>query len=238
MANSTAPLWPYAPRETVSENQPAVIAEGLTLHATPQAPSLIAPAAFSIQRQQHTALIGPNGSGKSTLLRTIAGLLPVTTGSLKVLGQAPRRGRSSIAYLSQSFQLTPNFPISVEAFVATGTYSTLGWFRRPTPSHPDVAAALAQLGLQSLAQHRLETLSGGQLQRARLARAFAQKAELLLLDEPFAGLDQESRELIEHFLFHEPHTLTILMATHDSCDFGHCPQTLSLRHGQLEIHHA
>jgi iron/zinc/copper transport system ATP-binding protein len=139
-----------------------------------------------------------------------------------------------VAYLAQSLQLTPNFPLSVRDLVATGTYSNLGWFKPKLKTSERLEEALTTLNLQSIAERDVQSLSGGQLQRCLLARAIVQQASVFLLDEPFVGLDQSSRDIIEGFLFRPQPTFTVIMATHDAADLNHCQQTIALRQGEIQ----
>ncbi len=163
------------------------------------------------------ALVGPNGAGKSTLLKVIAGLLPVQAGDLRVLGHEVGACRAAIAYLPQRSEIDWSFPISVRRLVLSGRYPHLGWLR--LPSREDwrvVDAALDQVGLRDLAERQIGELSGGQQQRVLLARALAQDATLLLLDEPLNAVDVTTQRIISEVL----HALvqrgkTVIVATHD-----------------------
>jgi ABC-type Mn2+/Zn2+ transport system ATPase subunit len=144
-----------------------------------------------------TALLGPNGSGKSTLLKAVAGLLPFASGVVRVHGNPVGACHHRVAYLPQRGEIDWSFPVSVERLVLTGRYVHLGWLRWPGRRDRDIArAALDRLGLSDLACRQVGKLSGGQQQRALLARALAQEADLLLLDEPFNAVDAPTRESI------------------------------------------
>ena len=132
------------------------------------------------------ALIGPNGAGKSTLLKLAAGLLEPGGGRIAWSGR-----RRAIAYLPQRSAINWHLPVSVRALVEMGRLPSVGWLGRFTRADREaVEDALAATGMLAQAGRQLDELSGGQQQRAFIARALAQQAELLLLDEPFAGLDQ------------------------------------------------
>ena len=138
------------------------------------------------------AVIGANGAGKSTLLRTIAGDLPPLAGDMRRCESCARMG-----YLPQSASVDTGFPISVFEFVAMGAWQRLGIFRRlSAPVRHRIDAALEKTGMAALARRPIGALSGGQLQRARFARLMLQDAALLLLDEPFAGIDRPTRETL------------------------------------------
>lgn len=163
------------------------------------------------------ALIGPNGAGKSTLIRAILGLAPVVAGHIEVLGKSPAQARGSVAYVPQADVLDPEFPVSALQVVVMGRYRRTGWLRRPSKADVDVARrALEQVGLASRASDRFGTLSGGQLQRVLLARAIAQEARLLLLDEPFTGLDTSTTDSFVEVLGRlRADGAAVVMATHD-----------------------
>ena len=150
-----------------------------------------------VRAGETVALIGPNGAGKTTLIKAVLGLVPVVRGSITVLGRPPAAARRQVAYVPQADTLDAEFPVSVEQVALMGRYPRIGWLRRP--GRDDRAAArraLEEVGLADRAGARFGTLSGGQRQRALLARAIAQEARLLLLDEPTGGIDATSEELL------------------------------------------
>jgi manganese/iron transport system ATP-binding protein len=150
-----------------------------------------------VEAGESVALIGPNGAGKSTLLKAILGLVPVVRGSITVLGGPPAASRRQVAYVPQADTLDAEFPVTAGQVVLMGRYPGVGWVRRPGRADRQAAAdALAEVGLADHARERFGTLSGGQRQRVLLARAIAQRARLLLLDEPFNGIDAASEELL------------------------------------------
>lgn len=136
------------------------------------------------------ALIGPNGAGKSTLLNALAGLLPPWSGEI-LWNNSPLAGqRHEIAYLPQRNEVNWQFPITVRQLVEMGRYPAVGMWRPLRPhDHEIVNKALSTLELHDLQNRQIGALSGGQQQRCFLARALAQEAHILLLDEPFTGLD-------------------------------------------------
>ncbi|MDX2227443.1 MAG: metal ABC transporter ATP-binding protein [Verrucomicrobiae bacterium] len=136
-------------------------------------------------------LIGPNGAGKSTLLKAVAGLVPLETGSIRLVGHESACHDHGTAYLPQRSAVDWDFPITVRGLVELGRYPALGAFKRYSEADARaVDEALEALQLTELAERQINALSGGQQQRAFLARAWAQNAHIYLLDEPFTGLDK------------------------------------------------
>ncbi|MEQ7125065.1 ATP-binding cassette domain-containing protein [Actinopolymorpha sp. B11F2] len=165
------------------------------------------------------ALLGPNGSGKSTLLRTILGLVPLAAGSLELFGTPGERfgERARIGYVPQRQTVGGGVPATVGEVVSTGRLVSHRW--RPWLTGSDrgiVADAIATVGLAEKTHERMSTLSGGQQRRALIARALASQPDLLVMDEPFAGVDAPNQEILAATLS----TLvaggvTLLLATHE-----------------------
>ncbi len=148
-----------------------------------------------------TGIVGPNGAGKSTLLKTVVGLVRPDAGTVTVLGGPVDRVRRRLAYLPQRSAVDWDYPAEVGEVVAMGRYPHLGLLQRRRPRDRErVAAALERAGLTALARRQIGELSGGQQQRVFLARALAQEAELLLLDEPFAAVDAVTVDLLTPLL--------------------------------------
>ena len=164
-------------------------------------------------------LIGMNGSGKSTLFKALMGLVAVDAGTIELFGESPARARRAmrVAYAPQSEDVDWDFPVSVADVVMMGRYGYMGWRRQPRGEDWEaVATALARCELTELAQRQIGALSGGQRKRAFVARGLAQGAELLLLDEPFAGVDKRSEATITELLRElAGEGRTILVSTHD-----------------------
>ena len=164
------------------------------------------------------ALIGPNGSGKTTLLRGLLGMVRIIAGSLRVNGAAPGRApRGSIGYVPQVADLDPSFPVTVLDVVLMGTYSRLGLLRRPgRAERRRCREALDSVGLSELASRHFGTLSGGQRQRVLVARCIAAEPRLILLDEPFNGLDQPNRNaLLDIIARLKGRGIGVVVSTHD-----------------------
>ncbi|MYE01926.1 MAG: ABC transporter ATP-binding protein [Alphaproteobacteria bacterium] len=152
---------------------------------------------ISLPARGMSAVVGPNGAGKSTLVKAALGLAPILTGQVRLLGEPAARVRRRIAYMPQRNSVDWDFPVSARDVAAMGLYGRVGWFRRLGRRHLEAAdAALERVGLADFRHRQIGRLSGGQQQRIFLARALAQEAELLLLDEPFSGIDAASEAAI------------------------------------------
>lgn len=144
-----------------------------------------------------TGIIGPNGAGKTTFLKGIVGLIKTNSGEVTVGQQLLSKMRKNIAYVEQRSETDLTFPIKVEEVVLLGTYPKLGLFHRPSKSDKEKAAAsLATVKMSAFAKRQIGELSGGQLQRVFIARALAQDADMIFLDEPFVGIDLVSEKVI------------------------------------------
>ena len=181
-------------------------------------PSVLDSVSFTVQPGERVAIVGPNGAGKSTLFKVIVGLMPHRTGDVRVHGHSHRAGDCpSIGYVPQRESVDWRFPLSVLDVVVTGTIREVGWLRWPGRRQQEGAMdALAQVGLTALAGRPIADLSGGQQQRVFIARALAQQADVLLLDEPFGGVDVEAREAVFAILDDlRRRNVTVLLSTHD-----------------------
>ncbi|MBE2182466.1 MAG: metal ABC transporter ATP-binding protein [Anaerolineae bacterium] len=158
------------------------------------------------------AIIGPNGAGKSTLLKAIMGLITPDRGAITVVGDRRRLG-----YVAQHEEVDWNFPISVLDAVLMGMWREVGWFRRAgRAQNAKALAALDRVGLAELGQRQVGELSGGQRRRVFIARALAQQADVLLLDEPFSGVDIAAEaDLLAVLRRLNDEGITLLLSTHD-----------------------
>jgi manganese/zinc/iron transport system ATP- binding protein len=148
-----------------------------------------------------SAVVGPNGAGKSTLLRAALGLVPADAGVALVGGRPARDALDEVAYVPQRDAVDWDFPITVREVVEMGRYRKTGWLRRVGRADRAVAAgALERVGMAAYADRQIGALSGGQRQRVFLARALAQEAPLLLMDEPFAGVDARTEAALLELL--------------------------------------
>jgi ABC-type Mn2+/Zn2+ transport system ATPase subunit len=165
-------------------------------------------------------LIGTNGSGKSTLLKTLAGLIHPVHGDLHVLGQHAGQLPTRVAYLPQHPVSSHTLPLQVRDVVTMGRFAHLGLFKRTSSSdRAIVSSAMQRTGIDEQANKPIRDLSGGQQQRTHLAQVLAREAEILLLDEPTAGLDINGRKLVAELIAAErARGVTVVMATHELAD--------------------
>src|SRR5512146_354968 len=171
---------------------------------------------FHLHAGERVAVVGPNGAGKSTLFKVVAGVLQPNAGEVNIFGSRPR-GHICIAYIPQRSQVDWNFPVSVADVVMMGRSAKLGplnWPHKRDWEH--VRHALETVELADLASRHIGQLSGGQQQRMFIARALAQEAELMLMDEPLTGLDTPSQDGILNLLDRlKRERVTVMVATHD-----------------------
>ncbi|MBX3012381.1 MAG: metal ABC transporter ATP-binding protein [Caldilineaceae bacterium] len=176
----------------------------------------LADVTFALAPGDQVAVVGPNGAGKSTLFNLIAGVRKPARGTVTINGSGPQ-GDRGVGYVPQRNRVDWRFPATVYDVVMMGRVGTIGLLRWPRqPDRDQVAQALERVGMAALAKRQIGELSGGQQQRVFLARALAQEAKLLLLDEPLTGLDLPSQETILELLAQlRQQGVTVLVATHD-----------------------
>ena len=190
-------LPPPATNQT-SQNQAGLYADGVTVTYR-NGHTALKNASFAIPRGTIAALVGVNGAGKSTLFKAIMGFLPAAAGEIGVLGQTVRQAIKAgiVAYVPQAEEVDWSFPVLVEDVVMMGRYGHMGMLRRPKDAdHKAVADALARVGMSDFRDRQIGELSGGQRKRVFLARALAQNGQVILLDEPFTGVDVQTEEAI------------------------------------------
>ena len=156
-------------------------------------------ASFSVPRGTITALVGVNGSGKSTLFKSIMGFVPLATGSVRILGESVKTAlkKNLVAYVPQAEEVDWNFPVLVEDVVMMGRYGHMNWLRIPSSRDRQmVDEALERVNMSAFRKRQIGELSGGQRKRVFLARALAQEGKIILLDEPFTGVDVTTEEQI------------------------------------------
>jgi manganese/iron transport system ATP-binding protein len=175
-----------------------IFAEGLTVTYR-NGLTALTDASFAIPRGTITALVGVNGAGKSTLFKAIMGFVPVARGTIRLLGMPVRDAlrQNLVAYVPQAEEVDWSFPVLVEDVVMMGRYGHMGFLRRPSANdRAKVDQALSRVGLTDLRHRQIGELSGGQKKRVFLARALAQEGRIILLDEPFTGVDVTTEEQI------------------------------------------
>ncbi|MCI4665152.1 MAG: metal ABC transporter ATP-binding protein [Neomegalonema sp.] len=196
----------------------ALAAEGVTV-AYGKKPALLG-AGFAARRGRRLAIMGPNGAGKSTLLKAALGLIPRLSGETRLFGAPVSRRKAlarAVAYVPQRAAVDWDFPASVLDVALMGLHREIGWARAPRSRHRDAAMGyLAQLGMEAFADRPIGQLSGGQQQRVFLARALAQNAPIIALDEPFAGVDAATeRRIVDLLASLTAEGRTIIAVHHD-----------------------
>ncbi|MGF4043407.1 metal ABC transporter ATP-binding protein [Paenarthrobacter nitroguajacolicus] len=196
---------------------PAIAVENVTVHYGEVL--ALDSASLSLEHSRICGLVGMNGSGKSTLFKVIMGMVKPDSGRVLINGQPPVKMRkdAGIGYVPQSEDVDWAFPLSVRDVVMMGRYGHLGFTRRPRKADRDaVDHALERVELSEYADRQIGQLSGGQKKRAFVARGIAQGATMMLLDEPFAGVDKRSEATITRLLRElADNGATILISTHD-----------------------
>jgi len=204
-------MYPHTHHQT---NQPILDVQRLTVRYNGRI--ALEDISFHLHEGERVAVVGPNGAGKSTLFKVVSGVLPPTSGEVNIFGSKPR-GHVCIAYIPQRSQVDWNFPVNVADVVMMGRSAKLGPLNWPHKRDWDfVHHALETVEITNLASRQISQLSGGQQQRMFIARALAQEAELMLMDEPLTGLDTPSQEGILNLLDRlKTENVTVMVATHD-----------------------
>jgi zinc transport system ATP-binding protein len=171
---------------------------------------------LTVTRGEFIALVGPNGGGKSTLLKVVLGLLEPWAGTVRVFGGPPAASRRRLGYVPQAARFDRTFPISVRGLVAQARLDGSRLFARPSAAdRAAVAAALDEMKIAPLSRRPVSALSGGELQRALIARALAAEPEVMLLDEPTASVDTRMGETISDLLGRLNERITLVVVSHD-----------------------
>jgi manganese/zinc/iron transport system ATP- binding protein len=194
-----------------------------------------------IKRGQVVGVVGPNGGGKSTLLKAILGMVPLVGGSVHLFGRPATQMRSHIAYVPQKEEVDWQFPVTVHDVVMMGRYPHSGWLRRSTNEDRRITnEVLARVDMLEYSGTQIGQLSGGQQQRVFIARALAQEADVLLLDEPMNGIDASTQEVILRVIEEQKDAgRIVLLATHDlvsascACDCLCCVNERMVSYGPL-----
>ncbi len=177
---------------------------------------ILSDVSFTVDQGEFIGIIGPNGGGKTTLLKLIMGIFKPKCGNITLLGSTPDKALNQISYVPQNLSFDRKFPISVNELVLSGLLSQLPWYGRYSRNQREEAqSAIEMMGLSGLENRSLGTLSGGQIQRALIARALVSKPQFLLLDEPTANIDSQAEAEIYTLLQKLAGDVTILMVTHD-----------------------
>ena len=184
-------------------------------------------------------LIGPNGGGKTALLKVILGLLKPSFGEVRVFGSTPEAGRTQIAYVPQFARFDPEFPISVFDVVLMGRQGTPRVGRRfSAEDHRRANLALNQVDLSDKADRRIGNLSGGEIQRVLIARALAQDAKLVLMDEPAASLDSKVGLELYDLLTRLADQRTVVLVSHDIGVVHKYVTSIACMNRRLHYHHS
>ncbi|MCV6547126.1 MAG: manganese/iron ABC transporter ATP-binding protein [Cohaesibacter sp.] len=185
-----------------SDDVPGLVADNITVTYR-NGHTALRQASFSIPQGSITALVGVNGSGKSTLFKSLMGFVPLAQGSVSILGMSGAQAlkRNLVAYVPQAEEVDWNFPVLVEDVVMMGRYGHMGWLRLPSKlDHQKVDEALVRVNMSDYRKRQIGELSGGQKKRVFLARALAQEGKVILLDEPFTGVDVKTEDQITALL--------------------------------------
>ena len=197
---------------------------------------------LEVKKGEFIGIIGPNGAGKTTLLTVINGLAKLVHGEAWVLGARLNGNngtdlRKCIGYVSQVQNIDPRLPINVRETVMVGCYGRLGLFHRPTRAHWErVDDVLAMVGMGHLSRRPIGHLSGGEYQKAAMARALVQQPEILLLDEPTASMDPQAQQEIMSLiqLIHRNYGMTALLVTHDLRQLPSvCQRVILMKEGRI-----
>lgn len=177
----------------------AVSVEHLTVSY--QTKPVLVDVSFDVPRGTVVGILGPNGAGKSTVIKSIMGFVPRDFGTVRIFGENVEHGRGRVAYVPQRGQIDWNFPVTVWDVVLMGRYGHIRWWQGIGATDRAVARrALADVRMSDFGSRQIGQLSGGQQQRVFMARALAQESEILLLDEPFAGVDAATERAIAGLL--------------------------------------
>src|ERR1051325_10771908 len=204
-------MYPHTDHKT---NQPVLDVSHLTVRYNGH--NALEDITFHLHEGERIAIVGPNGAGKSTLIKAIAGVLQPSSGEVNIFGSRPGK-HVCIGYIPQRNQVDWAFPVSVSDVVMMGRSAKLGPLNWPHKKDWEVVHhALATVELTNLASRQISQLSGGQQQRMFIARALAQEAELMLMDEPLTGLDTPAQEGLLNLLDTlREQKVTLMVATHD-----------------------
>ena len=171
---------------------------------------------FQLPQGELIAIVGRNGAGKTTLLKAMMGIMPTASGQVYFFGQPLQKVRKLVSYVPQRQSVDWQFPIRVRDVIMMGRYPHMGFFKRATATdHAKVDEALRMVGMEKLQDRQIGELSTGQQQRVFIARALVQEADIYVLDEPFAGVDATTTDMLLGILRQQTqHGKTVLMVHH------------------------
>ena len=196
-------------------SEPAVDVRNVTIYRDNQ--KILDEINFKIEEGQSYAIIGPNGGGKTTLIKVILGLIKPEKGTVRIYGDEPEKNRYLLGYVPQFHTFDFNFPITVREMVLTGRLGHIKGLRKKYSDNDIemVDEALSSLGIADLSERSLNELSGGEQQRAIIARAIVGKPKILLLDEPTVYVDSPTEDKFHDILMQLHKKMTIVLVTHD-----------------------
>ncbi len=175
----------------------AIVIDVRHLTVSYQAKPALLDVSVQIESDQLVGVIGPNGAGKSTFIKAVLGFVKPDLGTVQINGKTAQRAKGEVAYVPQRGAVDWDFPITVKEVALMGRYQQIPWYTTPQSKDIDAAfTALEMVRMQDFAERQIGELSGGQQQRVFLARALAQGSDILLLDEPFAGVDAATERAI------------------------------------------
>jgi len=222
---------PYCKSCNLDHGPAHLVVEGATVFYAERA--ALENVSFCVPVGTKVAVIGPNGAGKSTLFKALVGLLTLQKGSILIHGLPVGHHNDCVAYVPQREEVDWHFPVTVSDVVMMGRYGRLGWLKRPGKEDREaVAGCLEKLGIVDLGSLPIDSLSGGQQQRVFLARALVQEPHIVLMDEPFTGVDISTQEAtLALFDQLKEQNVTVLISTHDlSLAASHFDEVLLLNH--------
>lgn len=231
-------------RKPVDDKVPGILAHDVTVTYR-NGHTALQDASFQIPQGSVAALVGVNGAGKSTLFKAVMGFLPISKGKIQLLGRSVKAALKEgiVAYVPQAEEVDWSFPVLVEDVVMMGRYGKMGMLRIPSrKDHQAVSDALRRVDMESFRERQIGELSGGQRKRVFLARALAQDGQVILLDEPFTGVDINTEEAIIKLLKElRDEGRVMMVSTHDLgsvnefCDYTVLVKQTVLNHGPTEV---
>ena len=201
----------------MNEKAPAIEIEHLTVSYRSQ--PVLVNITLSVPVGTVVGVVGPNGAGKSTLIKSVMGFVARDFGTVKICGEVVEDARGRVAYVPQRGQIDWDFPVTVWDVVMMGRYSHVPWYRGLRHLDRDVARqSLRDVGMEAYSNRQIGQLSGGQQQRVFMARALAQESDILLLDEPFSGVDAATERAIAGLLTAAKNRDKTVMVVHHDLD--------------------